>query len=111
MVAGVASGLALFFDVDPVLVRLGLAALCVFGGAGLVLYAAGWILIPEAPLEEAPSPPAPLLLRRPIGALGVGLIGLGAVLLLRALIPWVAHQPVWPLAVIALGLLLLMARR
>jgi phage shock protein PspC (stress-responsive transcriptional regulator) len=47
MVAGVAQGLARHFDIDPLLVRVVLAALTVFGGAGLVLYLLAWVTIPR----------------------------------------------------------------
>lgn len=47
MVAGVASGLGRSFDVDPVIFRIGFAALVVFGGAGFALYALAWLLLPE----------------------------------------------------------------
>lgn len=46
-IAGVAGGIARHFDVDPLLVRVGLVLLAIFGGGGLLLYAAGWLLIPE----------------------------------------------------------------
>lgn len=48
MVAGVASGLADFFDVDPTLVRIGFVVLSCLGGLAVPLYLAGWLLIPEA---------------------------------------------------------------
>ncbi len=47
MLAGVASGLADYFDVDPVLVRIGFVALSLLGGLAVPLYLAGWLLIPE----------------------------------------------------------------
>ncbi len=47
MVAGVASGLADYFDVDPTIVRIGFVALAFLGGLALPLYAAGWLLIPD----------------------------------------------------------------
>jgi phage shock protein PspC (stress-responsive transcriptional regulator) len=47
MLAGVAGGLAQWFDIDPTLVRLGFAALALLGGLALPLYLAGWLLIPE----------------------------------------------------------------
>jgi phage shock protein PspC (stress-responsive transcriptional regulator) len=47
IVAGVCAGAADYFDIDPVIFRVVLAVLAVFGGAGLVIYAAGWLLIPE----------------------------------------------------------------
>jgi phage shock protein C len=47
MVAGVAGGVAEHLGVDPTVVRVGLAALCLLGGAGVPLYLAAWLIIPE----------------------------------------------------------------
>lgn len=47
MVAGVALGIARQFDLDVTLVRLVIVAACLFGGLGLPLYLAGWLLIPD----------------------------------------------------------------
>lgn len=47
MIAGVAAGIAEFFDVDVTIVRIAIAVLTVFGGAGLALYVAGWLLMPN----------------------------------------------------------------
>jgi phage shock protein PspC (stress-responsive transcriptional regulator) len=47
MVAGVAAGLADYFDIDPTLVRVGFVALSLLGGLAVPLYLAGWLLIPE----------------------------------------------------------------
>jgi phage shock protein PspC (stress-responsive transcriptional regulator) len=47
MVAGVAAGIADYLDVDPTIVRIVLAALTLAGGAGVAVYIAGWLLIPE----------------------------------------------------------------
>jgi phage shock protein C len=47
MLGGVAGGIAQFFDVDVLYVRIGLVALAVLGGGGIVLYVAAWALIPE----------------------------------------------------------------
>ena len=46
-IAGVAGGLARHLDVDPLLVRVLLVVLSIFGGAGLVLYLALWLFVPE----------------------------------------------------------------
>jgi phage shock protein PspC (stress-responsive transcriptional regulator) len=49
MVAGVCGGIAETFGIDPALVRIGLVALTVLGaGSGVLLYAAAWVLVPEA---------------------------------------------------------------
>ena len=47
MLAGVAAGLADYFDVDPTLVRVGFVALAFLGGLAVPLYLAGWLLIPD----------------------------------------------------------------
>ena len=47
IVAGVASGLAAYFDLDVAIVRIALVVVTVMGGFGIPLYLAGWLLIPE----------------------------------------------------------------
>lgn len=47
-VAGVCSGLADRFGVDPILFRVGFVAAAALGGAGLVVYLAAWALIPAS---------------------------------------------------------------
>jgi phage shock protein PspC (stress-responsive transcriptional regulator) len=47
MLAGVASGVARYLSVDVTLVRIVLAVLVFVGGAGVPIYLAGWLLIPE----------------------------------------------------------------
>lgn len=48
MIAGVAGGIAEYFNVDVTIVRLALVITSFFGGAGLVAYIAGWLLMPES---------------------------------------------------------------
>lgn len=45
---GVASGIAHYFDIDTIWVRLGLLALFFSAGFGILLYIILWILLPEA---------------------------------------------------------------
>ena len=47
MLAGVAGGVARYLDADVTLVRVIIAALALFTGAGMALYIAAWLLIPE----------------------------------------------------------------
>jgi phage shock protein PspC (stress-responsive transcriptional regulator) len=47
VLAGVASGLARYLDVDVSLVRLGFGALVVVGGIGIPAYLACWLLVPD----------------------------------------------------------------
>ncbi len=53
MLAGVASGIARYLGVDVTIVRIVLAVLAVVGGAGVPLYIAGWLLIPEEGSEQS----------------------------------------------------------
>ena len=47
MVAGVAAGLARYLGVDVMIIRLAFVVLTIAGGAGIPLYLAGLLLIPE----------------------------------------------------------------
>ncbi len=51
MVAGVAGGLAEYFDLDPTLVRIGFVVLSLMGGLAVPLYLAGWLLMPDEGAE------------------------------------------------------------
>ena len=53
MIAGVCGGIAEYFGIDATWVRLGLAALCIFGGTGVLAYIAAAVIIPEAEPERA----------------------------------------------------------
>ena len=53
MLAGVAGGLARYLDVDATLVRIAFVVLTVVGGAGVPLYLASWLLIPEDGADQS----------------------------------------------------------
>lgn len=53
LLAGVAAGLADYFGIDVVIVRIVIATLALFGGAGVGLYLAAWLLIPEEGCKES----------------------------------------------------------
>ena len=53
MLAGVAGGIARYLDADVTLVRVIIAALVLFTGAGAALYLAAWLLIPADGEEES----------------------------------------------------------
>src|SRR4051812_3370787 len=99
-VAGVAGGLGRHFDVDPTVVRVVLAVLTFFGGAGLVVYVAVWLLVPEdgeakAPIELRPDVQRALLVTAAVVA---GLIVFGT--------PFANHGWGWgfPLPLLVVGL-------
>jgi phage shock protein PspC (stress-responsive transcriptional regulator) len=53
-IAGVAGGIARHLDIDPTIVRVLLVVLVFFGGAGLLVYGAVWLLVPEDDSDHAP---------------------------------------------------------
>ncbi len=85
VVAGVCAGLGRYTATDPVLWRVAIAVLALLGGAGLALYALGWLLVPRA---DQPQSIAERTLRRPdssITVVGVVLAVIVGVVLLGLL--------------------------
>lgn len=92
-VAGVAGGIARHLDVDPIIVRVALVVAVFFGGAGLLLYVAAWILVPE---EGTADEPLGLDQR----SRTIALVGVGVLALVAALGDWAgAFWFPWPLAI------------
>ncbi len=54
MIAGVCGGLAEYFDVDPVFMRLAFVLLAFLTGIGFLLYPLLWIIMPEQDSVERP---------------------------------------------------------
>lgn len=104
-IAGVAGGLARHFDVDPLVLRVTFVVLVFFGGAGLLLYAACWLLVPEEGSDRAPLG---LDDRSRSVALAIA-GGLAALALVGD--SWGAFWFPWPLALIALLVVLMLSRR
>jgi phage shock protein C len=48
VICGLCSGLAYYFDIDPIIIRLIMVALIPAGGIGLIVYIVGWIAVPAA---------------------------------------------------------------
>src|SRR5215210_8522280 len=44
---GVAGGLGRYAGIDPLIFRILFVVLAIFGGSGILLYALGWLLLPE----------------------------------------------------------------
>lgn len=137
ILGGVCGGLGAYLAIDPVLVRLFFVALALADGIGVLLYLVLWVVVPKAEVtEEALGEPlqggaGELSDRaRAAGAeiqqaaterdprlfnwIGGTLVFLGAYFLLRNLnIPWLFWLDLnllWPLLLIAAGILLV-ARR
>lgn len=47
MIAGICSGIARFFDIDPTIIRLVFVVVTLFGGSGVLIYIVLWLVIPN----------------------------------------------------------------
>ncbi len=137
VLGGVASGLASYLNADPALVRIAWAILVpLTGGAALLAYIVGWIVIPEeptdagAPMPAASTPPGdpgagtgeattagwtpPEPVRRRGGGnagvwVGLGLVAIGAWFLVREYLPDLRWNLLWPIVIVGIGVLILVS--
>ena len=137
VIGGVAAGLADYLNADPALVRIAWALLVIVtGGAAFLAYLVAWIVVPEGP--DAPSaatgttatvvdadPGAPgstsPTYAVPTTAtsgggdnragliVGIGLVLLGAWFLVREYLPDIDWSLLWPIILIAVGVLILVS--
>jgi len=110
MIGGVCGGVAEYFDLDPVLVRI-VAVLMFFAhGFGLLAYVIAWIIMPmgEEGIEETSGSfrPAAERSESPMWHSllpGLALIVFGAFLLMREYFYWFDFGAFWPLLLIVIG--------
>jgi phage shock protein C len=118
MIAGVAGGLAEYFGVDVILVRL-LWVLVFFMGGGFLIYLIAWLIIPENPYVNEVNPEESTKTEQEqkdqkedeenrwrLG--GICLIAAGLIFILRELLPWsLFNRNLIPIFLIILGLFIL----
>jgi phage shock protein C len=126
VLGGVAGGLATYFNLDPVLVRVLLVIMMIFHGFGLLVYIILWIVIPEEPFElayqvkpedtgqahaaEGENPEfANTKKPKESGRIitGVILIGLGLIFFADRVIPSFDLGDVFPIAMVLIGIALI----
>lgn len=103
-VAGVAGGLGRHLDIDPVILRVAFVVLIFFGGAGLLLYGACWLLVPQ----DDGTPPAVRLDDRTRSIVLIVAGGLAALALVGD--SWGVIGFPWPLAILGAIALVLLTR-
>ncbi len=116
VVAGICGGLADYFDIDPLLIRIVFIILALSGGLGILIYLAAWLIIPgqNNSADQSETPPThkerkPAMKRNPSGVvLGILIIILGIGLLLHNYgLFHFKFSLIWPLILIAVGVRLL----
>ena len=108
IIAGVCGGLGRYFGLSPAVFRLGLIVLTLLGGAGILVYLAAVLVIPEEGNDQSFAERVLSERRdRPWPLIGLGLVGVAvAVLLAHA-----AAGAGWVLVLIAGLIVLWMSRR
>ena len=117
---GVAGGLATYFSIDPILVRVIFVLVTLMHGLGLLAYVILWIVIPEEPFEiaypinnqnqpgENSSPNTGNVYvesKKGTGTVvfGIVLICLGLIFFADRIFPRFSFDDVFPLIIIAIG--------
>jgi signal transduction histidine kinase len=108
LIAGVASGLGDRFRIEPNLVRLAFVVLSFAGGAGIVLYAAGWLWLPTA--DTARGRGAADARTDWVQVLALGGVTLGVLLLAQSTGIGAPSGLVWPIVLAAMGTALIVGR-
>jgi phage shock protein PspC (stress-responsive transcriptional regulator) len=90
MLAGVCGGLASYFEIHPAFFRVGFVVLTLLGGAGIVIYLAAALVMPDEGKEDSVVSAALRNRRdRPWPLIGLALLALAGVILL-------SHATLWP---------------
>ncbi len=137
MIAGVSGGIAEYFDIDSTLVRLLTVLIVLIGGAGIFAYIIAWIIVPKNPnqisdeafeerenIKEKVKKGAKNVIeevkvhfeseepsykseknRRILG--GIIVISVGLIFLLNSLFPWIGWNKLWPVILIAVGIIIM----
>lgn len=129
IIFGVCGGIAEYFEIDPVIIRLVFLLLGLSGGVGIVIYIIGAIIIPEEPLSSSKKSDSSAedikenvqKMAKEIKAnikqnksrysseeiFGILLIVFGVLFLIDRLFAWFKFWQLWPVVLIILGILLI----
>lgn len=115
VIGGVCGGIAEYFGVDSVLVRLLAVMAVLFGGGGVLAYIIMWVIVPERPKdmeddEYSYSDNGERKYNSQV-VFGTGLIGLGIYLAVQRYIPWDLGEYFWPALLIIGGVYILTRRK
>ena len=109
--AGVCGGLARYFDIHPAVYRVGFVVLTLLGGAGILIYLAAALVMPDEGQEDSFATAALRNRRdRPWPLIGLGLVAVALVTLLSRATLW-PHGDAWILLLIAGAAILWITRQ
>jgi phage shock protein PspC (stress-responsive transcriptional regulator) len=112
MIAGVCGGLGRYFDVNPVFYRIGFVVLTLLGGAGILIYGASLLVIPNE--GERDSIAADVLhnhRQRPLALLGLALVAAAGIALLSHMSFRIHSGAFWAFVLVGGALILWSQRR
>ena len=111
MVAGVSGGLARYFEIHPAVFRVGFVVLTLLGGAGILIYAAAALVIPDEGKEDSVATAALRNRRdRPWPLIGLGFLAVAVAFLLSRATLW-PNGDAWFLFLIAGAVILWITRQ
>jgi len=101
MLAGVCGGLASYFEIHPAFYRVGFVVLTLLGGAGILIYLAAALVMPDEGKADSVVTAALRNRRdRPWPLIGVGLLAVGATVLLSRATLWPSGDAWVPLLLV-----------
>src|SRR5215472_5540470 len=100
MIAGVSGGLGKYFDLNPGVFRLGFIVLVLLGGAGILVYLAAVLVIPNEGEESIAARILAERRDRPVPLIALGLVGIAIAVLLSRGDLWPAAGTGWVLILI-----------
>jgi phage shock protein PspC (stress-responsive transcriptional regulator) len=111
MLAGVCGGLGRYFDINPVVYRVGFVVLTLLGGAGIIVYCACALVIPdEGERDSLASDVLRNHRKHPFAVVGLALVAVAGIALLSH-VSLHFHSEFFWVVVLVLGTILLLSRR
>ncbi len=123
VLGGVAGGLAEYFNIDVILMRLLFVAIVLAGGSGILLYIILWIVVPLEPYDHMEKKLEHINTyggnngknvneeksNNRTFIVGVSLILLGVIFLMNTFFPYFFRRDIWPLVLIFAGVVILIS--
>jgi phage shock protein C len=116
MIAGVCGGIAEYFEIDSILIRIIFIVLSLAGGSGLIIYILMLLLLPDKgeKMKSTPNEIKNKIKMKQDGGrsfLGIVFLVVGSILLWNQFFPYtIRFEILWPSTMIILGLWMLLRK-